>query len=148
MFIAQAPGPAAGDSDTRQIQGNNITIDSNPISAFALSWSQKWVPLPNNTNTTLTPYHDSTANNGLSDGAKAGIGVGVAVAALAIAVLMALAWIRRRRRRLAEHQNERARVTTADPDTGDKTQQLDSTLRHEMEVHPQEVGQELVHEML
>ena len=126
FFLAQAPGPGVGAPNIKSIGSSDVTINSDPIENFAVTWANDW-NAPSNTNnhsiTTAVPTANGTQgipNNGssniltvtptsatdgknrasrseLSSGTKAGIAVGITVAASAIAGTVLASYMRRRK---------------------------------------------------
>ncbi len=128
-FMAQAPGPGVGATDTQEIGPNDTSINSDPISNFAATWSKDWTPLSQLSNASSNNTSSSNASNsvglpkanpsrGISNNAKAGIGVGVSAGALAIAgfaLLIYLRGVRRGRIIAAIQENGRGLESTVDP---------------------------------
>ena len=141
FFLAQAPGPGVGASDVKPIGPNDITISSNPIEDFQVTWAREWKSpsdTDNDTNTTTssttigpdgnlhtdnsktstatsasaTRGQNSTSESGMSSKTKAGIAVGAAVGALAVAGAVLLS--RWRRGRLAGQRQEEVVPTRQD----------------------------------
>ncbi len=129
-FMAQAPGPSVGATNTQGIGPNDTSINSDPISNFAATWSKDWTPLSVSSNASSNNTLSSNASNsidlpkanpsrGFSNNTKVGIGVGVSVGALAIAGFVLFVYLRsvRRGRTIASIQeNERGVESTVNPD--------------------------------
>ena len=105
FFLAQAPGPGAAAPNIQAIASDATTIESDPISNFAASWDQTWIPIGTsaaNGNGSSNANSPPNGGSGLSVSAEAGIAVGVIVGVLAIAGLVILLCLRRRRSGKAE----------------------------------------------
>ena len=121
FFIAQAPGPDAGDPQIKSFQPDDTTMSTGPISSYASSWGNTWkeVQTPtiggsgNTVSATATP-----SSAALSGGAIAGIVIGV-LAGLALIALAGFLFWRRRRRAAADTNTmteaQRRQVEFEDP---------------------------------
>lgn len=115
-YMAQAPGPSPDAPIIQPLGPNGMTLQSNPVSKFADSWSKTWTPLKNQQSASDTPQaqpSDTSSDNGgggngLSNGAIAGISTGAAMGAIALATAAWLLWRRRRkdRKTRAEQEND------------------------------------------
>ena len=141
-FLAQAPGPGVGPANTQEIGPNDTSINSDPISNFAATWSKDWTPLSksssvssNNTSSNNASSNNASSNNAssnnassnsigspkanpskvLSINAKTIIGVGVSVGALAIAGVALFVYLRRRRPVAPIQENGQGADSTVDP---------------------------------
>ena len=123
FFLAQAPGPGVGASNVKSISPEDVTIDSDPIGTFAVTWARQWKAFGNTednktafptTNgqgtsdtgnsrnlttipTTATNGQSGASKLGLSSRTKAGIAVGAVGGALAVAGAVLLFCMRGRR---------------------------------------------------
>lgn len=89
-FLAQAPGPGLVTNPTVvSINPTDATINASQTT-WEDSWNNHWTPLP-------VPV--TSASDGLTTGAKAGIGVGVAVGGLLVITTIAVVILRRRLRK-------------------------------------------------
>lgn len=128
-FMAQAPGPDVGAADTQEIGSNDTSINSDPISNFAATWSKNWTPLSqsssvssnntlsNNASSNSTASPKPNPSKGLSSNAKAGIGVGISVGALSIAGFALFVYLRRGKIVAPIQENGRGAESTVDPNT-------------------------------
>ena len=128
--MAQAPGPGVGAAETREIGSNDTSVNSDPISNFAATWSKNWTPLSqsnsvsskntssNNASCKSTGSPKVNPSKGLSSNAKTGIGVGVSVGALAVAGFAFFVYLRRGKTVAPIQENGRradSTVATVDP---------------------------------
>ena len=126
-FMAQAPGPSVGATDTQRIGPNDTSIDSDPISYFAATWSKDWTPLSQSDNASSKNTLPSNASSNsigspkahpsknLSSNAKAGIGAGVSVGALATAVFALVVFLRREKSVAPIQEDGRGEESTVAP---------------------------------
>ena len=60
FFLAQAPGPGVGASNVKSISPNDLTISSNPIEDFAVTWAREWKSPSDNNNDRNTTTSSTT----------------------------------------------------------------------------------------
>ena len=133
FFLAQAPGPGVGSSQTQPISADAITINSNPIGDFNATWSRSWAPQYDS-----SQDNDQNENGGLSAGDKAEIAIGAIVWAAVITTLLlfGVPWRRTGKRRAETGELEVERM------------EGQTTMRHELEPQgPQELGEGNPHEV-
>ena len=141
FFLAQAPGPGVGSSQTQQISPDAITINSNPIGDFDSTWARSWTPKF----AANTSHIDESGKSGLSAGGKAGIAVGVIAGAAIIAVLLFIG-IRWRRRNTG--RAEMGKQVTQPMEGQAAIDEKEPSLRHELdEQGHQELGEGGPHEI-
>ena len=102
LFLAQAPGPDAGDPNIQPIALEDRTIKSIPDENFAKSWTKHWNPLADNTTSsnstgpTLTPTPTPAKTHSLSGGAIAGIVMGATLGLFLVTAVIATFILHRR----------------------------------------------------